>query len=119
MDNFKDLWYLTTNSNEVSDLIRSRGEQINGQLLIDFGLKYELLGIRIIHFEGMIKLGMPIVYIVISSIHRKEAFEALEEAIKAYKQRSPVWKKEIYDDGSGTWITTSKTDELPQDESKL
>jgi molybdopterin synthase catalytic subunit len=75
----------------------------------EIGDKYGLLGIRIIHLEGRIKLGMPIVYIVIYSIHRKEAFEALEDAINAYKQRSPVWKKEIYDDGSGSWISTAKT----------
>ena len=53
-------------------------------------------------------LGMPIVCIVISYEHRKEAFSALEESINAYKQKSPVWKKEIYIDGTGSWITTAK-----------
>ena len=38
MDNLKNLWYLTTNSDEVSNLIRLRGEQLNNQTLIDFGL---------------------------------------------------------------------------------
>lgn len=41
MANLRDLWYLTTNSNEVSNLIRLRGEQLNDQIPIDFVLKYK------------------------------------------------------------------------------
>ena len=74
----------------------------------EIGMKYKLMGIRLIHFEGIIELGEPIVLVAISSEHRKEAFAALEEVILRYKQESPVWKKEIYDDGSSNWITTAK-----------
>lgn len=73
----------------------------------DIGEKYDLLGVRIIHLEGDINLGEPIVFVVLASIHRKEAFEALEEIIIAYKNKSPVWKKEIYEDGTSNWITTA------------
>jgi molybdopterin synthase catalytic subunit len=74
------------------------------------GTSHKLLGVRIVHIEGNIKLGEPIVFIALASIHRKEAFEALEEIIHAYKNESPVWKKEVYLDGSSKWITTAKTD---------
>lgn len=73
------------------------------------GKEYGLLGIRIVHVYGHLKIGDPIVFVSIASIHRKEAFEALESAIIAYKNESPVWKKEIYADGSGTWIKTAGT----------
>lgn len=72
------------------------------------GIAYKLLGVRIVHLEGNIKLGYPIVFIALASIHRKEAFDALEEIIHAYKNESPVWKKEIYVDGTSNWITTAK-----------
>ncbi|MDH5647757.1 MAG: molybdenum cofactor biosynthesis protein MoaE, partial [Candidatus Heimdallarchaeota archaeon] len=68
---------------------------------------HNLINIGIVHLTGYLNIGDPIVYIVIKSIHRKEAFVALEEAILAYKQGSPVWKKEIYADGSSNWITTA------------
>ena len=74
----------------------------------EIGTKFNLLGVRIVHLEGNIKLGEPIVFVVLASIHRKEAFEALEEAIIAYKTKSPVWKKEIYEDRTSNWITTAK-----------
>ena len=73
------------------------------------GSKYNLLGLRIVHLFGIIELGEPIVFIVISSAHRKEAFDSLEEIIHAYKNESPVWKKEIYNDGTSNWITTAKS----------
>ena len=41
MDNFKNLWYITTNSKEVSDLIRLRAAQVDEQTQIDFGLKFK------------------------------------------------------------------------------
>ncbi|MHA2252859.1 MAG: molybdenum cofactor biosynthesis protein MoaE [Candidatus Kariarchaeaceae archaeon] len=85
-----------------------RGTSSMEHIAMEIGAKFNLLGIRIVHLEGKIELGKPIVFVVISSIHRKEAFAALEEAILAYKQKSPVWKKEIYDDGTGNWITTAK-----------
>ena len=71
------------------------------------GKKHGLLGLRIVHITGYLAIGDPIVYVVISSIHRKEAFGALEDIIHAYKNESPVWKKEIYSDGSEKWIRTS------------
>lgn len=79
------------------------------KIAIEIGTKYDLLGVRIVHLTGIIPLGSPIVFIVLSSIHRKEAFAALEDAIHRYKNESPVWKKEVYTDGTGSWITTQKS----------
>lgn len=90
-----------------------KGTESMNKICEEIGQKYDLLGLRIIHLEGEIGLGDPIVFIVISSAHRKEAFGALEDAINAYKHRSPVWKKEIYDDGTGEWITTATHDSHP------
>lgn len=85
-----------------------KSSEVMQQIAKEIGDTYNLLGLRLVHLDGIIKLGEPIVFIVISSAHRQEAFEALEEAIHRYKNDSPVWKKEIYDDGSGKWITTAK-----------
>ncbi|MHA2501972.1 MAG: molybdenum cofactor biosynthesis protein MoaE [Candidatus Kariarchaeaceae archaeon] len=85
-----------------------KSDQSMKKIATELGEKYNLLGVRIVHLTGNIELGEPIVYIVLSSIHRKEAFDAMEEAINRYKNESPVWKKEIYEDGTGEWITTQK-----------
>lgn len=84
-----------------------KGQESMQKIARRIGKKYGLLGMRLVHLTGRIEIGEVIVLIVLSSIHRKEAFAALEETINAYKNESPVWKKEIYDDGSGEWITTA------------
>jgi len=85
-----------------------KSSEAMNQIADEIGKEFNLLGLRIVHLEGIIPVGEPIVFIVISSAHRKEAFTALERAIYRYKHDSPVWKKEVYDDGSGRWITTAK-----------
>ena len=59
----------------------------------------------IIHFHGTFNLGKPLVHVFICGKHRKDAFEALEDAVDLYKKNAPLWKKESFSSGSTTWIT--------------
>ncbi len=69
--------------------------------------KYSLTLCYIYHLTGTLKIGEPIVYVILGSEHRKEGFEALGEIILLYKKEAPVWKKEVYSDGSEKWISTA------------
>lgn len=69
--------------------------------------KTGVLDARLVHVYGNLQLGDPIVFLVIGSAHRKEAFMGLEPFIDAYKNKAPVWKKEVYGDGSSAWIRTA------------
>ena len=83
-----------------------RGKTSMTDIATRLGEKYGLVGVRIFHVYGKLSIGDPIVYVVLASRHRKEAFEAMEEAIHLYKTESPVWKKEIYEDKTDKWIFT-------------
>ena len=48
----------------------------------------------IIHRYGKLKIADPIVLIITSSHHRKEAFKANEYIIDFLKTNAPFWKKE-------------------------
>ena len=41
--------------------------------------------------------------IAVSSKHRKESLEAVSFLIDSVKASVPIWKKELYNDGSGNW----------------
>lgn len=73
----------------------------------DLKTKHELIDIRIWHAVGKLELTDDIVYVVLASAHRQEGILALGDAIDAYKHLSPIWKKEIYEDGSFEWISKS------------
>jgi len=42
--------------------------------------------------------------VLVSSVHREHALEALRQCVDLIKEKLPVWKKEIYTDGSTRWI---------------
>lgn len=62
-------------------------------------------GIRcaITHRLGIVPIGEASVVIAVSAPHRKTAYEASQFAINRLKEIVPIWKKEIWDDGS-EWI---------------
>jgi molybdopterin synthase catalytic subunit len=59
------------------------------------------VGIR--HRLGRIEIGESSVVIVVTSAHRKVAFEACQFAIDRLKQIVPIWKKEYFEDGA-VWV---------------
>lgn len=44
------------------------------------------------------------VIIAASSPHRADAMEAVQECMDTLKALVPIWKKEIYSDGSSEWM---------------
>jgi MoaE-MoaD fusion protein len=66
--------------------------------------KFGIRGCRIIHRSGVLEPGELSVVVAISSEHRKEAFRACEYVVNELKHRAPIWKKEIYRDGTSEWL---------------
>jgi MoaE-MoaD fusion protein len=59
--------------------------------------------VGICHRLGRIEIGESSVVIVVTSPHRKVAFEACQYAIDRLKQIVPIWKKEYFEDGA-VWV---------------
>ena len=62
---------------------------------------------RIAHRIGRLELGETSVFIAVGGAHRDEAFAALRHAIDRLKEEAPVWKRELYEDGSEAWLEGS------------
>jgi molybdopterin synthase catalytic subunit len=52
------------------------------------------------HRIGTVGIGEISVVIAVSAAHRAEAYEASRHAIERLKQTVPIWKKEVYEDGT-------------------
>ncbi len=65
--------------------------------------KWPHVKVAITHRIGHLHISEAAVVIAVSSPHRKVAYEANEYAIERIKQIVPIWKKEIWEDGS-MWI---------------
>ena len=54
----------------------------------------------LIHRTGQLQIGESSVIAVVSAPHRPNAFEAARFAIDALKETAPIWKHEVWADGS-------------------
>ena len=59
--------------------------------------------IAMVHRLGRVEIGEASVVIVVTSAHRKPAFEACAEGITRLKKLVPIWKKEHFEDGA-VWV---------------
>jgi len=71
----------------------------------------ERFGARVamVHRTGEVAIGEASVVIAVGTPHRAECYEASRYAIDELKKRVPVWKKEIYADGS-QWKANATTE---------
>lgn len=67
--------------------------------------RWQLQQTRIIHRIGKLAAGDQIVFVGVSSAHRKPAFEACEYIIDILKTQAPFWKKE-----GGGWVEANEAD---------
>jgi len=56
--------------------------------------------VAIVHRVGRLEIGDIAVVIALSAGHRSEVFDALRHTIDRLKQFVPIWKKEVWSDGS-------------------
>jgi len=62
--------------------------------------KFAIDRIGIVHRLGRLGIGETSVTIVVTSEHRRAAFEACQYAIDTLKRVVPIWKKEYFADGA-------------------
>jgi molybdopterin synthase catalytic subunit len=66
--------------------------------------RWPIVKLAILHRIGRVELAQPSVIIAVSTPHRGDAFEACRFIIDTLKKEVAIWKKEIWADGSGTWV---------------
>ena len=64
----------------------------------------------IVHRLGTVGLGQASVLIAVSSAHRDAAFQAGKWLIDTLKEVVPIWKKELWADGTSEWVHPSRSE---------
>ena len=57
-----------------------------------------------LHRIGKLDIGDKAIIAIAYAPHRREAFQACEEAVERVKHEVPVWKEEFYTDGSSQYV---------------
>ncbi|MBI1870304.1 MAG: molybdenum cofactor biosynthesis protein MoaE [Chlamydiae bacterium] len=61
--------------------------------------------VRVVHRIGWLEVGELALVIMVSSAHRPEAFSACRAILEEIKKTVPIWKKEVYMDGTSEWVS--------------
>jgi molybdopterin synthase catalytic subunit len=68
--------------------------------------RYPVVAMAVVHRIGELQIGDLAVVLAVSCPHRGEAFEAARALIDELKQTVPIWKHQVFDDGSEEWVGT-------------
>ncbi len=84
-------------------------EQSLAAIIITARERWALGNVTVIHRVGMLYPGDPIVFIGVSSRHRREAFDACQFIMDYLKMDAPFWKKEFTPAGEH-WVEAKSSD---------
>ena len=104
-DNFEGKRVITLEYEAFEEMAVKKLEEIRQGLMAEFQIE----DIAIAHRIGRVDIGQISLIVAVASPHRKEAFLACHEAVDRLKATVPIWKKEIYEDGS-RWVACEDHD---------
>jgi molybdopterin synthase catalytic subunit len=63
-----------------------------------------VVALAVSHRVGLLRVGDVALAAAVSAAHRREAFEACSDLVDEVKRRLPVWKRQVFEDGSDEWV---------------
>ena len=66
--------------------------------------KYDISCMHIYHSIGKVKVGEISLFVFVSSKHRAVSYEASRDVVEQIKEKTPIWKKEIFEGEGWHWV---------------
>ena len=66
--------------------------------------RFDLVALAVAHRVGPLQIGEAALVAVVASAHRGEAFRACAALVDLTKERLPVWKHQVFADGTDEWV---------------
>ena len=109
-DNFQGKRVLTLEYEAFEEMAVKKLEEIRSEIQAEFDVD----DIAISHRIGVVPIGQISLVVAVASPHRKEAFLACHKAVDRLKEIVPIWKKEVFEDGS-RWVACEDHELQPVD----
>jgi molybdopterin synthase catalytic subunit len=69
--------------------------------------KFQVQKVAIAHRFGEIPIGQTAFAVAVSAHHRESAFDACSALVNEVKEQLPIWKHQVFKDGSDEWVNTA------------
>lgn len=63
-----------------------------------------VIAVAVSHRVGLLEIGDIALAAAVSAAHRGVAFAACGDLVDEVKRRLPVWKRQLFDDGTDEWV---------------
>jgi molybdopterin synthase catalytic subunit len=78
--------------------------EVLAEVADEIAAKYELVALAVSHRIGDLAIGDAALVAAVSSAHRDVAFQACAALVDLTKEKLPVWKHQIFSDGTDEWV---------------
>jgi len=80
----------------AAEVLREVAEQIAAE--------FDLIGLAVAHRIGELQVSDAALVAVVSTAHRGPAFTACQALVDLTKAKLPVWKHQVFADGTDEWV---------------
>jgi len=63
-----------------------------------------VLAVAVSHRIGVLEIGDVALVASVTAAHRKQAFDSCQRLVDEVKSRLPIWKRQVFDDGTDEWV---------------
>ena len=63
-----------------------------------------VIAVAVTHRYGVLRVGDVALAAAVAAAHRREAFQACSDLVDEVKAQLPVWKRQVFLDGSDEWV---------------
>lgn len=79
-------------------------QQVLEQIAAEVAADPQVLGLAVSHRAGTLAIGDVALVAAVSTAHRAEAFALCSRLVEEVKHRLPVWKRQVFVDGTDEWV---------------
>jgi molybdopterin synthase catalytic subunit len=81
-------------------------EKILAEVAGEIAARPEVYAVAVSHRVGLLKVGDVALVAAVSTAHRAAAFSACADLVDEVKSRLPVWKRQVFADGTEEWVNS-------------
>lgn len=79
-------------------------QDVIAEVAADVAARCDVDAVGVAHRVGELGIGDCALAVAVSAAHRAEAFEAAALLVDEVKHRLPVWKRQVFTDGTDEWV---------------
>jgi molybdopterin synthase catalytic subunit len=84
--------------------VHPTAEQVLTEIAEEVAADPQVLALAVSHRSGQLVVGDVALVAAVATAHRQEAFQICARLVEEVKHRLPVWKRQVFADGTDEWV---------------